>query len=266
MEGVAVSNTFDAHFMTWEPSEPEAAQIALSETGLVTFLASGREAFLRQVSAIGDVVPHRDSNRDGVTVVAFDPDLAGNQGYAAMSCGPLRPHTDSSGLPSPPGAVALYCEESSGSGGETFLVDGYQLHESLSHDHPLTLEALTRAASVVFRSGDSLYNGAIFEQTVRGKLAVRLRLDDLGYFSADLVPHMLILQQYIQHLGLTLNLTRGQGYIIDNLRFLHGRRPFHGKRRMLRLLVNPGLPQAASDWPDHMVGVTGIADPGRVAG
>jgi hypothetical protein len=92
---------------------------------------------------------------------------------------------------------------------------------------------------VVFVSGQEQFRGAIFTPTVDGRFRVRLRLDRLGYFNYELTPHLPALFEAISLSTFSLHLQEGEGYIIDNYRYFHGRRAFRGCRRMLRLLFEP---------------------------
>jgi alpha-ketoglutarate-dependent taurine dioxygenase len=209
------------------------------ETGLVTFTCRNRREYLQSVSALGSVVPHRDSEPDGVTVVEYREDLAGRPGYTGLSNGPLPPHTDSSGLSSVPQGLALMCERLSSEGGESILIDGQAVAETLQQLRPAAFDEFCRVDSVVFVSGSEEFRGAIFTPVADGRFRVRLRLDRLGYFNYELTPHLPALFEAISLSTFALQLQQGEGYIIDNYRYFHGRRAFTGSRRMLRLLFEP---------------------------
>lgn len=244
-----MDSAFARYLVDRKSEDAGTAAAMLAQNGIITFHASGRADFLELMSQLGEVVMHRDSATDGVTVVSYDPEMAGRSGYAGMSCGPLSPHTDSSGLARPPDAVGLYCEQSSGDGGEAFLLDGYQLLDRLTTTAPYVAEALSREGCAVFHSGGSTYRGAVFERSADGPPRIRLRLDDLGYFATDVLALLPVLERHLTNLGFTVELRPGEGYLIDNRRFLHGRRPFTGKRRMLRVLLNLPSPTSSHGEP-----------------
>jgi len=88
------------------------------------------------------------------------------------------------------------------------------------------------------------YLGAIFERDADARVSVRLRLDELSRFSPDvtrMIPRLVALAE--RHM-LVLPLRAGQGYILNNSRWLHGRMRFSGTRTMFRVLGNP-LPDLA---------------------
>lgn len=60
-----------------------------------------------------------------------------------------------------------------------------------------------------------------------GRVVVRLRLDDLAQFSPDDVSHWLpALRAAIERHAVEIGLSAGQGYVLGNHRWLHGRRAF----------------------------------------
>jgi alpha-ketoglutarate-dependent taurine dioxygenase len=223
---------------------PEALE-RLRETGMVSFTCRDRDEYLQGISALGPVITHRDSEPDGVTVVEHREDLAGRPGYHGLSNGPLRPHTDSSGLRSVPRGLALMCERLSSEGGESILIDGQAVAETLQQLRPAAFEEFSRDDSVVFLSGQEEFRGAVFTPSEDGRFRVRLRLDRLGYFNYELTPHLPALFEAISLSTFSVQLQEGEGYIIDNYRYFHGRRAFSGSRRMLRLLFEPRTAAAA---------------------
>src|SRR5580700_11319374 len=82
-------------------------------------------------------------------------------GYAAFTDAELIPHTDGTSLPDPPGLLMLTCQQPASHGGDTLLADAA---------------------------------GA-------GRARIRLRLDDLATFSAEVTPVIPLLRAVIsQHL------------------------------------------------------------------
>jgi hypothetical protein len=125
----------------------------------------------------------------------------------------------------------------------SLLVDGKLLHDVLAAEDEQTLQVLSRPRSALF-GGAGGYLGAIFECTAEGRVAMRLRVDELGQFSPEVtqvIPRLITLAE--KHL-LVLPLRAGQGYILNNSRWLHGRTRFSGRRTMLRVLGDP-LPYLA---------------------
>lgn len=230
---------FTEHTVADLVTETDQALVKFKETGLVTFRCRDRRDYLRGVSALGAIIPHRDSDPDGVTVVEYRKDLARRPGYTGLSNGPLRPHTDSSGVKSVPRGLALMCERLSSDGGESILIDGQAVATTLQQLRPAAFQEFCRDDSVVFISGSEEFRGAIFTPMAEGTYTVRLRLDRLGYFNYELTAHLPALLEAISLSTFAVQLKEGQGYIIDNYRYFHGRRAFNGSRRMLRLLFAP---------------------------
>jgi len=210
----------------------------LSKSGIITFRASSRKQFRDFIAALGPVVPHRDSGEDGLTVIETDASREARAGNRGFGTGALIPHTDASGNPEPPTHIALYCEEDSAEGGETTLIDGQELYSQLQWSHPEAVTALGRPGSAIYSSGSASHLGAVFERAQDGGVQIRLRLDECGFFSTDAIAHLPSLQSVALGLVRTFRLSPGEGYAINNTRFLHGRRPFMGSRRMLRLHFN----------------------------
>jgi hypothetical protein len=75
-------------------------------------------------------------------------------------------------------------------------------------------------------------------------VSVRLRLDELARFSPEAAAAIPELRAAIGRHLLRVPLAPGQGLILSNTRWLHGRTSYFGDRLMLRILGDP-LPAAA---------------------
>lgn len=71
----------------------------------------------------------------------------------------------------------------------------------------------------------------------------RFRFDDSIHLSASLVALFPRLFKILYRNAFAVELQQGQGYLLDNHRFLHGRTAFTGSRELLRALVNFPPPQ-----------------------
>lgn len=71
----------------------------------------------------------------------------------------------------------------------------------------------------------------------------RFRFDDSIQLSASLVVLFPRLFEILYRNAFAVELQQGQGYLLDNHRFLHGRTAFTGSRELLRALVNLPPPQ-----------------------
>jgi alpha-ketoglutarate-dependent taurine dioxygenase len=189
------------------------------------------------------VVPHRDSDRDGITTVAQRDDVAGAAGFAGFSDRELPPHTEGSALVRPPRVLILICARPARVGGHTILVDGGDVYDHIAADDPAMLDALCTPRSVYF-GGSCGHLGSLFQKTPGGRVVVRMRLDDLVRFSPTVAPYVGRLRHIIDRRVHPVTLAEGDGFIVLNDRWLHGRTQFTGDRAMLRILGNP-LPSLA---------------------
>lgn len=102
------------------------------------------------------------------------------------------------------------------------------------------LAALSAPRSAYF-GGASGHLGSVFERAGDGRVAVRLRLDSLVRFSPAASLYVSRLHELVQRLSIPLDLAVGDGYVLLNDRWLHGRKRFTGGRTMLRLIGDPPL-------------------------
>jgi Taurine catabolism dioxygenase TauD, TfdA family len=66
-----------------------------------------------------------------------------------------------------------------------------------------------------------------------------LRFDELARFAPTVTHWLPELRAAIDRHTTTVQLGRGQGYVLHNYRWLHGRRAFTGQRVMFRVHVDP---------------------------
>jgi alpha-ketoglutarate-dependent taurine dioxygenase len=204
----------------------------LAEVGVALLTGvSGPAALLELAEALGAVVPHRDSGPDGVTVIE-DRGSAGGA-WAGFSRMGLSPHTDRSGIASPPGLVLTVCGREPLTGGEALLVDGRAVYAHLAARDPDALAAFSIPRTALFGGGGG-HLGAVF--TTHASLTViRLRLDALVRFAPALLDHLPALRRAIDAHTVAVALAAGHGYAINNRRWLHGRRAFTGPRALYRV-------------------------------
>jgi alpha-ketoglutarate-dependent taurine dioxygenase len=226
-----------------DPAGQEQVVRKLREDRLAQFSGvADRAVFRRIAERLLRIYPHPDSGPDGITVVTGSGDER-RPGLAGFTCAELRPHTDRSGVPEPPLLVMLTCVVPAEHGGQSVVVDGKLLYRVLAAEDEETLQILSRPRSALF-GGAGGYLGAILERDADARVSVRLRLDELSQFSPDVtrvIPRLVALAE--RHM-LVLPLRAGQGYILNNSRWLHGRERFSGTRTMFRVLGNP-LPDLA---------------------
>jgi len=219
--------------------EDTAAQLvpALSEHGLVLLNGvSNSDDLLRLAHSIATIVPHRDRDTAGLTTIA-DNGTQARSGFAGFSACALNPHTDRSGIANPPILLMMSCEQRARRGGECVVIDGKAIYDDLAESNPQALKALSAPRSVLF-GGAAGHLGSIFTG-IGDRITVRLRLDELAQFSPEVTRWLPALRATIGRHSNVFGLDVGQGYVLDNHRWLHGRQAFTGQRVMYRVNGNP---------------------------
>lgn len=196
------------------------------------------DALLRLAGRLGDIVRHRDSGSTGITVIADRDQPAGRPGRTGFTAQALPPHTDCSDEEHPAELVIMTCIRPGRYGGECVIVDGQAVYAELATAAPDALVDLSAPRSALFGGSAGLL-GAVFELGADGLVGVRLRLDELARFAPLAQRWIPLLRRTIDHCALSFPLSAGAGYIVNNRRFLHGRRAFAGHRMMCRALVRP---------------------------
>lgn len=231
----------------WEPKrvdvrQPEAtADIVrlLSEVGLVLLdSVLDADALVGVTRSIATVVPHRDSRSDGVTVLANRGETTARRGLAGFGRQELIPHTDRSSVECPPRLLMMACGQAAEWGGECLVVDGAAVYVDLAEHVPDAAEALASPRSALF-GGAAGYLGSVFAAEPDGRVSVRLRLDDLARFSPHVARWRTTLRSTMNRHVRTISLDVGEGYVLNNSRWLHGRRAFTGRRVLYRVLADP---------------------------
>lgn len=227
-----------------EPGAASCLVRALSHSGFAVLdgVVDGC-SLLGVAGSIATVVPHRDSRPDGVTVLISRGSVRERRGFAGFGQGELMPHTDRSGVAHPPALLMMACGQPADTGGECVVVDGAAVYTDLAENEPQALQALSTPRSALF-GGAAGYLGSVFTPEPNGRVTVRLRLDDLARFSPQVARWLPVLRATIDRHAVTVQLRVTQGYVLDNRRWLHGRRAFSGNRVLYRVTANP-LPQLA---------------------
>jgi hypothetical protein len=216
----------------------------LQRQGVATLTGvSGRSGALRPARRLITITPHRDSDLDGVTTIVPSATAARRAGFAGFSDRELQPHTEGSALSRPPRVLILICLRPAPVGGDSILVDGWQLYADIARTDPAMLTALSTACSTYF-GGEGGYLGSVFTPAPGDRITVRPRLDDLVRFSPAAAPFRARLDRTVERHARVLRLREGEGFAVLNDRWLHGRTRFTGDRAMLRILGDPLPPQA----------------------
>ncbi len=223
----------DIHASGWQ--RHAAAQ--LRERGLVTFSGiTGRAELIDIALQIMAIRPHRDADPDGVTVITKTQEES--SGYTGFTDAELIPHTDGTAVPNPPGLLLLVCRQAADEGGSTRVVDGARVIRALADQHPASLGPLSAPQAAFFGTAGA-YLGAPLEPAGPDRMRIRLRLDDLAWFSTQTAGAIPLLRTAIAAHTQTFRLREGEGLLLSNTRWLHGRDNFAGHRSMLRILGDP---------------------------
>jgi alpha-ketoglutarate-dependent taurine dioxygenase len=234
-------SAFEKFYVDVSKSAAQVISDSLARNGLVTCDGiENEEHALALAASLGEIRSHRDSEPNGVTrvVAAEEPAEAGMRGFSSDG---LVLHTDRSVVVEPPPLLFLWCEQPAERGGDTVLVDGLEVYEKLSAHHREIFEAVTKPNSAVFASDQTFYCGSIYQRVAADRICVRFRFDELFYMAPLLAPMIPLFRGFIDASAISFKLERGQGYILQNTRWLHGRRAFAGRRHYGRLHVNPTL-------------------------
>jgi hypothetical protein len=218
---------------------------AFWDVGLVTFDGvDGTEDLLRLAAGIGSVYPHRDATPDGITYI--DSKKREPTDVAKIITNPLPVHTDSSGEDLPPVGLLVLCTKEAHSGGESLFADGRAIVRQLQTAHPQTFAKLNCADAATFRSvgyaaGVESRPGPprsrpIIEALAGGRYAIRFRPDPVAW-AQDMGESLAVFADVVRQHVFALPVKRGQGYLVQNDRFLHGRNGAIGERETLRLLL-----------------------------
>ncbi|MCL2384822.1 MAG: TauD/TfdA family dioxygenase [Alphaproteobacteria bacterium] len=217
----------------------DAVGRALLADGLALFRNVSEERLRAAATHLGKIFMHPDSQSDGLTVIRPSESGGGSEGNArGLSSQSLFPHTDRASLPQPPEVVFFWCEQCASIGGKTTFVDGRLLYEELLSGSAELKEFALAQNSCVFSGGDSMLAGGMYTRLDPERVKLRFRFDDLLYVSKRYASVLPSLEQVIQGLSLSFHLRPGQGYVVQNTRWLHGRTEFQGLRVCSRLLVH----------------------------
>ncbi|MFF1419769.1 TauD/TfdA family dioxygenase [Streptomyces sp. NPDC058280] len=220
--------------------QPDEVLTRLTQYGIAVFRGIENAASLINLAqTLGVVLPHPDSDMHGVTVIAERKDSAGGAVGAGFTRAGLVPHTDRADMPVPPPVLVNLCTAQADAGGESTFVDGAAVHRLLAAQAPEALRALSQPSAVAYGK-THVYMGPVFEPMDNDRrLRLRIWPWEAGRFSREAEAALDELQRAIAAQTLSVRLEAGQGYVIDNHRWLHGRLAYVGERVMLRIGVEP---------------------------
>ncbi|MDG4839847.1 TauD/TfdA family dioxygenase [Micromonospora sp. WMMD967] len=219
---------------------PDLVPGALAHDGVVLI----RQGSIAEVRALLDrwtvPVDHPHQVAEGLTVIAprIRTDEQDNEaGFTDLA---LSPHTDRSLHARPPSVLATLMLTPARAGGSATLVDGAQvlaLVRQCAEDSEI--------AGLRLRTATGRPGPAVVE--IGGSHArIRYRDDRIaGPYSTDGRTDVVVaIRRLIAETAQTLHLDAGDGYLVHNHRFLHGRTAFTGDRSLVRFLA-----RVTSDHP-----------------
>lgn len=195
---------------------------------------------LRTAELMGDV-------SDAAYGAVFDLTPANTIGTLGATLRAVPPHTDEPFRYMPPGVLILGCVRPAAEGGDTILVDGFQIAERLREHNPAAFDLLCGPNHVFVR-----YHEGTLDERMRGKV---ISLDDRGAVcglrlhtrssgpldvAPDLVPTYFAAHRAIVALAMApenqirLRLEAGDVAVLDNHRVLHSRTAFSDHKRFLQ--------------------------------
>ncbi|MFJ9774015.1 TauD/TfdA family dioxygenase [Kitasatospora sp. NPDC101157] len=201
--------------------------------GLLTFSCADEETLLRAAQTVGEVMLHRDSDARGITPIR----LTDGKTDVGLTSGELLAHTDRPAIEEPPRYLFLWCKQATGEGGETVLHRGEDVVRHLEEHDPATLAAVTSSQAAIFRTGPYEYVGPIIRVENGEVTDVRLRFDPFVHFSWDVARNLPAFRTALESVATRFTLQVGQGYILDNRTWFHGRTSYTGDREMSRIMV-----------------------------
>ena len=224
----------------------DMADIANTSSGLLGFfddLATSGVALVRGLPIepnglrrLTDLIgPIRETNWGGIADIRSIKDAY----CLSMTGRALEPHVDNPYRLPQPGYIFLHCLQNDAMGGQSVLIDGFNVANTLQRDAPQHFETLC-AMPVAFgyRDDEAIleHYGHLIERRPDGQLARVIfhnRSDQVparnvesldAYYAARRAYADLIWSPKMQ---VTFKLVPGEAYVVDNYRILHGRAAFN---------------------------------------
>lgn len=195
-----------------------------------------RQDLHKLLARMGETFHHPHAERDGVTSISVKPGdhrAAGRLGLTNLA---LFPHTDRSVSKVPPSVIIQVISHSSAIGGDAIVVDGEKVVQDIASTNMSLVRALAQPETAIFTSGSERRCCSILEQVNDGTLRIRYRNDHGIHIAPHLAEAFAQLTESIRAAITTIPLQQGNGYVLDNWRWVHGRSGFSGNRTLLRLL------------------------------
>ena len=230
---------FSKYLVDVEHANEESILNALDKHGLITFNNLFEvDCFLELCDKIGPIFNHPDADANGLTQITNKVDGIDRPGVPGLTEKNLVPHTDRATVPDPPFYTSLLCIKAAVGGGDSILIDGKEIYTTMKSQFPLELSLLEKPDVAIFGRGTNQCSTAIFNSINSVNKYIRFRYDDIAYFSAEIIQALNVFLTLVQKRQHVFKLDYGQGYIVQNGRWLHGRTSFEGQRLMNRALID----------------------------
>ncbi|KAL4872398.1 hypothetical protein BDV12DRAFT_142936 [Aspergillus spectabilis] len=222
------------------PSDLLGIQEDFYNRGIAFLEGFAEQSLSKLANQFGDIIQPRNETTSGTGIsnIRFEPSLVG-KGYSSEE---LYFHTDRSGWDRPPRILVSTLQSKSTDGGSSMLADSSRILKEIKEQGDGLYELLTSSEHASFRSDNGVFvPRPIFEKSSG---LFRFRFDDSIQLSASLVTRFSQFFEIIYRNSFAVTLQQGQGYLLDNHRFLHGRTAFTGSRELLRALVDLPPPKS----------------------
>lgn len=227
------SSTVSLPHFVGEPSVPDLEDRIRGSGGLLTFQCGEEDVVLQAARGVGEVMLHPDSDARGITPIR----LTEGRIDVGLTTGELMAHTDRPATEVPPRYLLLWCKRAPEDGGEAVVYRGRDVVRYLEEHDTATLAALTSSQAAIFRTGEYEHVGPIIRIENDQVVEVRLRFDRLIHFSWDVARCMPAFLTALESVARRFALQPGQGYMLDNRTWFHGRAAYTGEREMSRIMV-----------------------------
>lgn len=202
---------------------------AVQDPGLVLLRDVDMDEIHLASTCLGHILEHPDSDATGITTI--QPRRLRTPNDRAFTRNGLSPHTDGTAVPDPADVLILHCAQAAPDGGGATFVDGLPMFRRM-----LQQFERTKLTSLRLQHRDRGDLGAVFTFDCHNELgSLRYRDDDLAWPVSGVPGIVTALRDNIADSTVHRPLSSGEGYMINNNRWLHGRTAFSGDRVVLRL-------------------------------
>lgn len=228
----------DREFINFSKVDPILSELANTGFVLIDGLKT-IEDFATLSKKLGDVIQHRDSNHPSGIITLRPTAGVSRETFKGYTRKEQYLHTDGTMVTRPADIVALMCEKQSAQGGESIFLDAQILYEKLALEEPQLLAALFEEGAAMFgEKAEGIFYKPILKEVTDKFLTISFRYDKLVIFSEKIQKKLKQLLQFMDSGMLTVRLKPGQGYVINNHRYIHGRRKFYGDRVIHRAQIH----------------------------